>query len=406
MSLIRFLFKRLAIDRGNHLSRLVVRIAIAGVATGIVVILAASAIVSGFQESIPVKFTGFWGHIQISRLELSQSFEQKPFQLRADQSDSIRRHPDVQWVAPYATKAGILRTDEAFEGIVLKGVDGSYQTDFLQTTMTAGKMPDFNGDEATNDILLPESVAKKLELEIGDKIQCYFIQDPPRLRVFNISGIYKLGIEGEFSKPYVISDLRHIRKLNGWEDEQMGSLEVHLKNRKDVQSTAYQLSDALDVNLEAFGIQDLYPNLFNWLNLFDLNKQVLMIIMLLVAGINMVSALFILILERTQTIGLFKAFGMQTRSISSLFVLTGAYIAGMGMLIGNVLAVLFYWLQTRYKVIRLDESSYYVDAVPLAIGLQEWLLLNLLTFASCVVLLLLPAFAISRIRPVEAIRFN
>ena len=406
MSLIRFLFKRLAIDRGNHLSRLVVRIAIAGVATGIVVILAASAIVTGFQESIPVKFTGFWGHIQISRLELSQSFEQSPFQLRPDQVDSIIKHPDIQWVAPYATKAGILRTDEAFEGIVLKGIDGSYKTDFLQSTLIAGKMPEFDGNDPANDILLPESVAKKLELEVGDKIQCYFIQEPPRLRVFTISGIYKLGIEGEFSKPYVISDLRHIRKLNGWEDDQMGSLEVHLGDMKALQSTAYQLSDQLDVTLEAYSIQDLYPNLFNWLNLFDLNKQVLMIIMLLVAGINMVSALFILILERTQTIGLFKAFGMQTRSISSLFILTGAYIAGMGMLIGNALAMVFFWLQTRYKIIGLDESSYYVDAVPLAISWQEWLLLNLLTFASCVVLLLLPAFAISRIRPVEAIRFS
>lgn len=396
----------MAIDRGNHLSRLVVRIAIAGVATGIVVILAASAIVTGFQESIPVKFTGFWGHIQISRLELSQSFEQSPFALRADQVDSIRKHPEVKWLAPYATKAGILRTDETFEGIVLKGIDESYQTEFLESSLSAGKMPQFRANEPTNDILVPESVANKMELEIGDKIQCYFIQEPPRLRVFTISGIYKLGIEGEFSKPYVISDLRHIRKLNGWEEDQMGSLEVHLHDMKAVQSTAYQLSDALDVTLEAYSIQDLYPNLFNWLNLFDLNKQVLMIIMLLVAGINMVSALFILILERTQTIGLFKAFGMQTRSISTLFVLTGSYIAGMGILIGNVLAMLFFWLQTKYKIIGLDESSYYVDAVPLALSWQEWASLNVITFACCVLVLLLPAFAIARIRPVEAIRFN
>lgn len=406
MSLIRFLFKRLAIDRGNHLSRLVVRIAIAGVATGIVVILAASAIVTGFQESIPVKFTGFWGHIQISQLELSQSFEQRPFRLSNDQLKSIQQTTDVQWVAPYATKAGILRTDEAFEGIVLKGIDSSYKTDFLSSTLLQGSLPLFSGNDPTNDILLPESVAKKLALSVGDKIQCYFIQDPPRLRVFTISGIYKLGIEGEFAKPFVICDLRHIRKLNGWEDDQMGSMEVHLSAMQNLQNTAYQLSDQLDVHLEAFSIQELYPNLFNWLNLFDLNKQVLMIIMLLVAGINMISALFILILERTQTIGLFKAFGMQTRSISALFMLTGAYIAGMGMLIGNLLAMLFFWLQTRYKIIALDESSYYVDAVPLAIGWQEWLLLNLLTFACCVVLLLLPAFAISRIRPVEAIRFS
>lgn len=406
MSLIRFLFKRLAIDQGNHLSRLVVRIAIAGVATGIVVILAASAIVNGFQQSIPVKFTGFWGHIQVSKLEMSQSFEQRPFSLRSDELEALQQNEGVAWMAPTATKAGIARTDEAFEGFVLKGVDSSYRLDFLASCLTQGKMPSFQTEEASNEILLPESVARKLQLKVGDRLQCFFIQEPPRARFFTISGIYKLGIEGEFSKPYAIIDLRHIIKLNGWADDEMGCLEVHLSKIEQMQPTAYNMSDQLDARLEAYTVQDLYPNLFGWLQLFDLNKQVLMIIMLLVAGINMVSALFILILERTQTIGLFKAMGMQTRSISALFVLTGAYIAGLGMLIGNAVALLCYWLQTNFSIIKLDEASYYVSAVPLSIGFQEWLLLNVVTFAACVVLLLLPALAISRIRPVEAIRFQ
>jgi len=396
----------LAIDQGNHLSRLVVRIAIAGVATGILVILAASAIVNGFQQSIPVKFTGFWGHIQVSKLEMSQSFEQRPFSLRSDEREQLRQTPGVQWMAPTATKAGIARTDEAFEGFVLKGVDSSYQLDFLSTCLTAGKLPAFNTSEASNELLLPESVARKLKLKVGDKLQCFFIQEPPRARVFTISGIYKLGIEGEFSKPYAIIDLRHIVKLNGWADDEMGSMEIHLAKMDQMQGVAYQMSDQLDARLEAYTVQDLYPNLFGWLQLFDLNKQVLMIIMLLVAGINMISALFILILERTQTIGLFKAMGMQTKSISALFVFTGAYIAGLGMLIGNGLAILLYWLQTTFGIIQLDEASYYVSTVPLAIGMAEWLLLNVATFASCVLLLLLPSFAIARIRPIDAIRFQ
>jgi lipoprotein-releasing system permease protein len=400
------LFKRLAIDQGNHLSRLVVRIAIAGVATGIVVILAASAIVNGFQQSIPVKFTGFWGHIQVSKLEMSQSFEQRPFTLRADEREQLRQTPGVQWMAPTATKAGIARTEEAFEGFVLKGVDSSYRLDFLATCLSAGQLPSFSTEEASNEMLIPESVARKLQLKVGDKLQCFFIQEPPRARVFTISGIYKLGIEGEFSKPYGIIDLRHIIKLNGWADDEMGSMEIHLVKIDDMQEVAYQMSDQLDARLEAYTVQDLYPNLFGWLQLFDLNKQVLMIIMLLVAGINMVSALFILILERTQTIGLFKAMGMQTRSISGLFVLTGAYIAGLGMLIGNALAFTLYWLQTHYSIIKLDEASYYVAAVPLAIGWSEWLMLNVATFGACVILLLLPALAIARIRPLEAIRFQ
>lgn len=388
------------------MSRLVVRIAIAGVAVGIVVILAATAIVNGFQQSIPAKFTGFWGHIQVSRLEINQSFDQQPFVLRPDLLDSIAALPEVDWVAPQASKAGIIRTEEAFEGVVLKGVDAAYRLDFLASCLVAGRLPDFSGAESSNEVLLPERVARRLQLKLDDRVQFYFIQDPPRLRVFTVVGIYKLGIEGEFSKPYVISDLRHIQRLNNWTDAECGSLEVHLHRLSSLNSTAFEISDMVDLNLEAYTIQELYPNLFNWLNLFDLNKQVLMIIMLLVAGINLISALLILILERTQTIGLFKAFGMQSTDIRRLFLLTGAYIALIGMAIGNGIGLLLYWLQQRFALIKLDESNYYVSAVPLEIGLGELLVLNLATLLTCVLLLVLPSLAIARIRPVEAIRFD
>ncbi|MFN3528327.1 MAG: ABC transporter permease [Bacteroidia bacterium] len=399
------MFKRLAIDQGNHLSRLVVRLAIAAVAVGIVVILAATAIVNGFQHSIPAKFTGFWGHIQVSRLEISQSFEQQPFSLRAGMRDSIAALPETHWLAPYATKAGIIRTDEAFEGVALKGIDSTYCYDFLASCLVAGELPDYHG-ESNNDILLPQSIAKRMKLKLGDKIQLYFIQDPPRVRVFTVKGIYKLGIEGEFNKSFVICDLRHIQRLNGWEEHTSGGLEVHLHSMRRLHEVAYEISDLVDMNLEAYSIQELYPNLFSWLQLFDLNKQVLMVIMLLVAGINIVSALLILILERTQTIGLFKAFGMQNRDIRMLFLLTGSYIAGIGMLLGNGLALLLYWLQTRFSLIKLNEESYYVAAVPLKIALSELLLLNAVTLGLCVLLLVLPSLAIARIRPLEAIRFD
>jgi len=406
LQLVSFLFKRLALDQGNHLSRLVVRIAIAGVAVGIVVILAATAIVNGFQQSIPAKFTGFWGHIQVSRLEISQSFEQQPFVLRIDMLDSIRTLPEVDWVAPYATKAGIIRTEDGFEGVILKGVDTMYNMSFLESCLVAGRLPNFISDESSNEVLLPESVLKRLKLKLNDKIQFYFIQDPPRVRLFTIVGIYKLGIEEEFGKPFVISDLRQIQRLNNWEPDESGSLEVHLKNGVSLLNTAYEISDLVDLNLEAYTIEELYPNLFSWLNLFDLNKQVLMVIMLLVAGINMISALLILILERTQTIGLFKAFGMQNRDIRRLFLLTGTYISGIGMLIGNGLAFLLYWLQTQFELVKLDESNYYVSAVPLQISTSELLILNVATLSVCVLLLVLPSLAIARIKPVEAIRFD
>jgi lipoprotein-releasing system permease protein len=396
----------LALDKGNHLSRLVVRIAIAGVAVGILVILAATAIVNGFQQQIPSKFTGFWGHIQISRLEINQSFDQQPFFLRPGALDSIRKSPEVRWAAPFANKAGIIRTEESFEGVIIKGIDSTYETRFLGGCLVEGRLPRFDQPEISNEILMPQSVMKRLKLTLGDKIQFYFIQDPPRLRNLEIVGVYKLGIEGEFSKPFVIGDLRHVQSLNGWHSDEMGGLEVHLCDLQQMESTAYLLSDMVDLHLEAYTIEERYPNLFSWLQLFDLNKQVLMVIMLLVAGINMISALLILILERTQTIGLLKAFGMRNRSIRALFLLTGSYIAVVGLAIGNVVAFVLYWAQTTYSFIRLDEENYYLEAVPLNIQFSEWLLLNIATILLSIVMLLVPSLAVTRVKPIEALRFD
>lgn len=406
MSFIWFLFRRLALDPGQHLSRLVVRLAMGGVAVGITVMLAAIAIVNGFQQTIPDKFTGFWGHIQIQKLDLSNSFEQQPFFIRDGMLDSMATTPTVQHLLPYATKGGIIKTDSSFEGIVLKGVAWTWDTSQLKPLLTAGRMPNLNATENSNEVLLPVNIAKKLELGVGSRIQMYFIQDPPRVRVMQVVGLYQLGIEGEFSKPFVLGDLRHVQRLNGWSEKEVGGIEVHLKNGADVALVTAQLSEMVDQDLEAYSIQELYPNLFSWLGLFDLNKQVLITIMLLVAGVNMISALLILILERTSTIGLLKTMGMRNRSIRSLFLLTGSYIALWGLFLGNLFGLGFYFLQYYFQLIPLDEASYYVSFVPVLLSWQEVLILNLGTLLACVLMLLGPSFLVTRISPLKAIRFD
>lgn len=400
------MFRRLAIDQGQQLSRLVVRLAMAGVAVGITVMLAALAIVNGFQQTIPDKFTGFWGHIQIQKLDLGNSFEQQPFYLRPAMLDSLNTLAGIEQILPYATKGGIIKTDSSFEGVVLKGLTSNWDTTLLQKQLIAGKMPVFSSDKTSQDCLLPQQIANKLKLKPGDKIQLYFIQDPPRVRVLQVAGIYQLGIEGEFSKPFVVADVRHIQRLNGWENNQFGGVEIHLAKSADVHQSRFYISDMLPYDLEAYTIQELYPNLFSWLGLFDLNKQVLITIILLVAGINMISALLILIMERTHTIGLLKTMGMQNRHIRRLFLLTGSYIALWGMFWGNVVGLGFYWLQSTFQFIPLDESSYYVDHVPVVLGWQEIVMLNVGTLLACWLMLLLPAILITRISPLKAIRYD
>jgi lipoprotein-releasing system permease protein len=396
----------LAVDQGQQLSRLVVRLAMAGVAVGITVMLAALAIVNGFQQTIPDKFTGFWGHIQIQKLDLGNSFEQQPFYLSTGLTDSLKNIQGIVHVFPYATKGGIIKTDTSFEGIVLKGLTQNWDTTLLKKQLVAGRMPVFSTENPGQDCLLPLQIANKLKLKTGDKIQLYFIQDPPRVRVLQIAGIYQLGIEGEFSKPFVVTDVRHIQRLNGWQNNQFGAVEIHLTKTADLQQKRFQISDMLAFDLEAYTIQELYPNLFSWLGLFDLNKQVLITIMLLVAGVNMISALLILIMERTHTIGLLKTMGMQNRHIRRLFLLTGSYIALWGMFWGNVVGLGFYWLQATFALIPLDESSYYVDHVPVVLHWQEIALLNVGTLLACWLMLLLPAILITRISPLKAIRYN
>lgn len=406
VSFIWFLFRRLALDPGQHLSRLVVRLAMGGVAVGITVMLAAIAIVNGFQQSIPDKFTGFWGHIQIQKLDLNNSFEQQPFFIRPGLLDSLALTPGIDNILPYANKGGIIKTDSSFEGIVLKGVHWTWDTTLLQPLLTAGRMPILTDSENSNEVLLPLNIAKKLELEVGNRIQMYFIQDPPRVRVMQVVGIYQLGIEGEFSKPFVLGDLRHVQRLNGWSDQEAGGIEVHLTSGANQNAIAAQLSGMVDHDLEAYTIEELYPNLFSWLGLFDLNKQVLITIMLLVAGVNMISALLILILERTSTIGLLKTMGMRNRSIRSLFLLTGSYIALWGLFWGNLFGLGFYFLQYYFQLIPLDEASYYVAFVPVLLSWQEVLILNLGTLLACVLMLLGPSFLVTRISPLKAIRFD
>ncbi len=377
-----------------------------GVAVGITVMLAAIAIVNGFQQTIPDKFTGFWGHIQIQKLDLSNSFEQQSFFVSHKLLDDLLKQPEVSAILPYATKGGIIKTDSSFEGIVLKGVDWSWDTTALHAQLVAGRMPVFSRAENSQEVLVPKKVADRLQLLPGHRIQMYFIQDPPRVRVMQVAGIYNLGIEGEFSKPFVIGDLRHVQRLNGWAPEEVGAIEIHLNKWADVNNTTAKLSGLVGAELEAYSIRELYPNLFSWLGLFDLNKQVLIVIMLIVAGVNMISALLILILERTTTIGLLKTMGMRNRSIRSLFLLTGTYIAFWGLVWGNLIGLGFYFLQVNFQLIPLDEASYYVAYVPVLLSWKEILVLNAGTLLACVLMLLGPSFLVTRISPLKAIRFD
>lgn len=401
-----YIFKRIALESNRSFSKLIVRIAITGICVGIAVMMIAIAVVNGFQTSVPKKLIGFWGHIQISKLDLDDSFESKPIVFNPELVENLQEKPFTKHIQTYALKAGVAKTDSAFEGVVLKGIDKKFDWTILEENLTAGKKFEIVDSVKSNETVIPKFLADRLNLKVGDKMNLYFIQQPPRQRRFTISGIYNLGIESEFGKPFILTDLRHIQKLNNWKNRQIGGYELFINDFEQLDQVGEEVREMIDIESNSMTIKELYPPLFSWLNLFDINETIIIIIMILVAGINMISALLILILERTRMIGLLKTFGMNNRNIQKIFLYNGTYLISIGLILGNILGLGILFLQKNYEIIRLPEDLYYVTAVPIEISIWQILLLNLGVLLACFFMLILPSFIISKITPIKAIRFS
>lgn len=379
------------------------------IAIGLVVMLFSVATGVGLQRKIKEKISGFNGDIQISNYDRNNSkITLSPIDLDQEFYPVFANIPNVKMVQPYATKGGIIRTAKEFEGVILKGIDQNYDWSFFDEYLVDGKTPSI-GVEISNEVLISEMTSNRLGLKIGDTFHMFFVKDNPNKipnsRKFTVAGIFNSGFQ-EFDETYLLGDLRHIQKINKWGESKVGGFEIFTHDFNDLDKTGFEIYNSIDSTLNAYTIAEKFPAIFEWLDLFDTNIAVVIGIMILIAGINMITALLVLILERTQMIGILKALGNNNWSIQKIFLYNATYLIGRGLLWGNIVGIGLLMTQKYFGFITLDPETYYVNQVPVYLSIEHILLINAGTLVLCFIMLILPSFIVSKISPVKAIKFD
>ena len=407
MNVARYISQKIdgGADSGSFTSS-VTKIAIISIAMGLAVMVVSFAILQGFRNEIQNKIFSFGAHLQISRYDTNNSLEVAPIG-GPRLVEALHRFPEVKSTQPYAVKTAIIKTKDEVLGVVLKGIAETDGPSTMRQNLAAGKFITFADSAASDDVLISRKVADKLRLNVGDKTLFYFIQSPPRVRQFRVSGIYATGLD-EFDEVYVIGDIRQVRELNSpaWPDSLVGGMEVVLRDFNTLDKTYENFYEQLPYNLKIDKITEQYAQLFDWLKLLNRNVVIFLLLIIFVATFNMVATIFIMILERTNMIGVLKALGATDNQIRRMFFFRGLSLTVRGMLIGNVIAVGFCLVQYYFHVIPLDPENYYMDRVPIYWDPQMLLLLNAATFAASLLAVLIPTYLIARIKPVVAIKFD
>ncbi|MDR1644922.1 MAG: ABC transporter permease [Tannerellaceae bacterium] len=389
-----------------------VRVALIGIALGMAVMILAVAIITGFKKEVRNKVIGFGSHIRITNLDNNTSYETAPITLSDSLLHLLRSHPDVRHAEAFATKPGILKTDTDFQGIVLKGVDERFDWTFFRDNLREGDVFHIDTAEISTQALISRYLANLLRLETGDTFLTYFVQDNVRARRFTISGIYETGFI-DYDKLFVLTDIRQIRRLNGWAGNEASGLELRVSDYEQVDRIAEDLFYALSERPDERGnilyvrsIKELNPMIFSWLDVLDTNVAVILILMLAVAGFTMISGLLVVILGRIRMIGILKALGESNRSIRKIFLYISFFLIGRGMIWGNLTGISLCLLQSTFRLFRLDPSTYYLDAVPIDLNLHSLLLLNLGALAASMLMMLAPSHLITKVEPSRSIRFE
>ncbi len=405
MNFERFIAKRIVNSSERSFSKLIVGIAITGITLGLAVMIISFAIISGFKNDIQEKITGFAGSVQITAYDLNSSYESTPINRNQDFLKTISNTNKIKKIEPFAYKAGIISSSGDIEGIVLKGVDQNFDWDFFADKLLEGSLPTYTDSINSNQVLISSYTANRLSLKNGDSFTMFFVQDPIRKRKFTISGIYSIGME-DLDKIFVMADIRQIQKLNDWLPTEVGGFEIVANSGFELNDVAQLVSSEVGPELNSLSVAERYPQLFEWLDLLDVNADVILVLMLLVASINMISALLIMILERTNMIGILKALGAGNRSIRKVFIYNAIYLIGYGMLLGNIIGLGFCYLQSQFHFFKLDQESYYLSSVPIDMNIQTILLLNAGTLVASLLMLIIPSSLVSSISPLKAIRFK
>jgi lipoprotein-releasing system permease protein len=413
LNLEYFIAKRLITGKETKISisAPIIKIAIAAIALGILMMLIALATGVGLKHKIREKVTAFNGHIQIYNYDNNNSqVSLVPVNKKQDFYPEFKNVSGIAHVQAVATKAGIIRTEKTFEGILAKGVGQDFNWEALSEYVIAGSLPNYMG-ELNNEVLLSHILAKKLELDVGDEFFTFFLRDDdtknlPNQRNFKVTGIYDSGFE-EIDALYVLVDIRHLQRMNKWEEDQVGNFEVFLEDFDTIDEKSAEIYGKTLAHLDTKTLKDKYYKIFEWIGLFDFNIALIIGIMIIVGGINMITALLVLILERTPMIGILKALGTPNWSIRKVFLYNAAYLIGVGLLWGNAIGLGLIWLQDRYRFFKFpNPKEYYMEYIPVHLDAFTVVALNLGVLLLCLLMLLVPSYIITKISPVKAIRFE
>lgn len=401
-------------DAEQHLSRRIVRLAVAGISLGMVVMILAVAIVTGFQREVESKVNGFAAHIQVVNYDSNQSYQTVPIQKEQPFLSGLKQIPGITHVQQFATKPGIIKAGDEIQGVVLKGIGSDFDWQFFDKSKLEGAHIPL--DSARTDLVwISQQTSNLLKLKLGDQFRMYFLnadEKVPRIRRFTVGAIYRSGLE-EFDRMFVLIDIRHIQQLNNWTEQQLSGYEVFVSDLDEVDQAASQLRDLVleDLQPEApmlrvVNVKEKFPYIFDWLDLLDMNVWIILLLMVLVAGFNMISGLLVIILERTRMIGILKSMGAANVNIRRIFLYLSAFLVGKGLLWGNVIGLGLCFIQAYFKLVHLDPSSYYVDTVPVQLLPLHLLMLNAGALLVTLLMLLGPSYLVGRISPEKTIRFD
>lgn len=400
---------------GNHKQKIsspAIKIATAGIALGLATMILAVSIVVGFKNEIRDKVVGFGSHIQVTNFDNNISYESQPICVNDTLLSRINNIQGVKHIEEYATKPGIIKTESDFQGVVLKGVGNDYDWTFFKQNLIEGSVLQNSDSISGNQTIISQLLAERLHLKVGDSFMAYFIQEPMKVRKFTISGIYSTNFE-DYDKLFIIVDIDLVKQLNNWADDQVSGIEVFINDfnklddiKDEVLFSAMSHKDRMGNTIYAKSIKEVNPMIFNWLELLDMNVWIIIILMISVSGFTMISGLLILILERTNMIGILKALGSPNKMIRKTFIYVSSFIILKGMIWGNIIALIICFAQKWFGIIKLDPSTYYVSEMPIEINVWYIIAMNIGTLIVSLTMMVGPSYLIARISPAKSIKFE
>ena len=392
----------------NTVSSPIIKISVFSIIIGIVMMIISVSSSVGLQKTIETKISSFFGHISISNFENNTSFSSiSPISLSLDYK-KLHNNSEIIHVQNVAYKSGLIVNKNSFEGVVFKGISSDFNWSSFSKYIRKGKIMTIN-ETVSNQVIISEYLSKKLSLDLNDKFKATFFKPNstsiPNERIFEVSGIFSSGLI-EFDETYFIGDIKHIQKMNKWNSNQFGNVEIFLKNYSQLEKVSNQLYKKTSAEINVLSIVNRFPEIFNWMALFDINVLLIIIIMILVGGINMITALLVTVLEKTSIIGVLKTLGSSNKSMRTIFLINGAYLISLGLVIGNFIALGLIFIQNYTGFIKLDPDTYYVSELPFDFNLMTLLILNISVLLFCFTMLIIPSFIISKISPSESIKIK